>query len=259
MNYLAEIWNSRYFWTHLARADLRARFRQSRLGLLWALLQPVGVALLITFVFCRVFNTPWQEFAPFVLSGVLIWDFVMGAVLTGCHAFPSAAAYIKQQKLPIVIYPLRNTLGNFIVFLVGFGGMLAMALAVGTKSIGWPLLSLVPALAIYVLLAWALSIIAAFVNTRFRDFQYLAPVLIQALYFVSPVFLEEKAFAGTPVGAILNANPITHVMRLVRAPVLHGCPPAGISWLIALGLLLALWLLAFFLIRHEEDTIVFFL
>ena len=71
--------------------------------------------------------------------------------------------------------------------------------------------------------------------------------------------LEEQAFTGTPVGAILNATPITQVMRLVRAPVLQGCPPAGTSWLIAIGLLLALWLAAFFLIRHEEDTIVFFL
>src|SRR5262249_40021073 len=117
--YVRDLWACRHFWMHLARATIRARFRNSRLGILWALLQPLLLTLLMAFFFGAVFQVPMAEFAPFVFSGLLIWEFVCGAVLVGCTSFVAASPYICQRRLPLAIYPLKNVLSTCTVFSIG--------------------------------------------------------------------------------------------------------------------------------------------
>jgi lipopolysaccharide transport system permease protein len=259
MRYLRDIWASRYFWTHLARAEIRARFRNSRLGILWALLQPLLLTLLMAFFFGAVFQVPMAEFAPFVFSGLLIWEFVCGSVLVGCTSFVAASPYICQRRLPLAIYPLKNVLSTCTVFSIGMLGLLLWISVVKPQNLGPPLLSLLLALPLYLAIAWALAIIAAVINTKFRDFQYLVGLLLQSLWYVSPVFLEEKLFRGAKVEWLLTYNPVAHLLNLVRAPVLRGTLPEPANFLYTLGLLLAVWALAAHLIRHHEPRLIFYL
>src|SRR5690349_22600377 len=84
--YLRGIWTSRYFWLHLARAELKYKFRRSRLGLLWTMVNPLVLMLMIAFIFGNLFNIPMSEFAPYVFSGLIVWDFITGSVLGGCNS-----------------------------------------------------------------------------------------------------------------------------------------------------------------------------
>ena len=67
--YLEDIWKSRYFWTHLAMADLRSKWRRSFFGILWSIIQPLGLTVLLAIVFGRIFKTDIGTYAPYILFG----------------------------------------------------------------------------------------------------------------------------------------------------------------------------------------------
>jgi peptidoglycan/LPS O-acetylase OafA/YrhL len=73
-DYARRIWATRYFWTHLVAADLRAKYRRSSLGLLWAIIHPLALTGLLSLVMSRVFGSPIVEYAPFIFSGLILWN-----------------------------------------------------------------------------------------------------------------------------------------------------------------------------------------
>jgi lipopolysaccharide transport system permease protein len=259
MEYLRDIYASRYFWLHLAGAEVRARFRRSRLGILWALLQPLLLTLLIASLFGQIFGLSVPGYALFVFSGLLVWEFLSGSVVSGCSSLLSAAPYIHQQRQPLAIYPLRNVLARLVVFLAGMAGFAGWAIIMEPKNLGLSWLSLVISLPALLLLAWPLAIIAALINTKFRDFEQFIGLVLQTVWYISPVFLEPGLFRAAKLGALLEYNPVTHVLNLVREPMLHGVFPSGVDWLYVAGTLIVLWLIAIWRIRREESRIVFYI
>src|SRR5262249_55158483 len=111
-SYFARIWSSRFFWTHLALSDLRSRWRRSYLGALWCVLQPLGMTALIAFVLGRLLKTTVLDYAPYILSGIIFWEFISATALAGALAFVQNEPYIKQCRQPLAIYTLRTVLAN---------------------------------------------------------------------------------------------------------------------------------------------------
>src|SRR5438128_1686379 len=115
IDHVKAVWQFRHFWLSLVRLDLQNRYRRSVLGIGWSLLNPIAM----TVVFCTVFsgvipNTSWQWYAPYLLAGVTVWEFIKGSTIQGCDSFVRAEAYIRQCPMPFSIYPLRTVLGTFI-------------------------------------------------------------------------------------------------------------------------------------------------
>ncbi len=257
--YLHNIWSSRYFWLHLARAELRARFRRSRLGILWAILQPLLLTLLMAFVFGSVFRLPMSEFAPWVFSGILVWGFISAAVVAGCSSLLSAGPYIRQRKLPLAIYPLKNVLAAFVVFLLGIVGLALWVLVTQSSNFGLSWISLVPSLFLLFSLAWPLAIIAGLINTKFHDFQQSVGLILQAVWYVSPVFLRPEIFRRAGMYYLIEYNPVAHLLNLVRAPMLYGVFPEPVDYAYTLGTIVFFGLVAAWKIRREERNIIFYL
>jgi lipopolysaccharide transport system permease protein len=259
MSYLGDIWSSRHFWVHLSRSELRARFRKSRLGILWALLQPLLMTLLIAFVMGSVFGQSIKEFAPFVFSGILVWDFISVSVIAGSGSFIAAEAYIKQRKLPIIIYPLKLTITNSIMFSIGFLGLLGWAIIDGEHSLGAHTLSLLLVFPMLFIIGWPLAIISGFINAKFRDFQLFIGLVLQALYFVSPVFIKPDYFTNARIGYLVDYNPIAHLLAILRAPLLSNALPGLYDYLYVLGFALVLWCCAAWKVWREERDVIFYL
>ena len=118
-DYLSEIWRLRYFWMALVRNDLRNRYRRSVIGIGWSLLHPIAMTVVLCVVLCPLFHQNVREYAPFLLSGLTLWGFIMAVVMQGCHCFFQGESYIRQHPAPLAIYPLRTTLGAGFHFLLG--------------------------------------------------------------------------------------------------------------------------------------------
>lgn len=257
--YLRDIWTSRHFWLHLARAELRARFRRSRLGILWALLQPLLLTSLIAFIFGTIFGHDMREFAPFVFSGILVWGFVCTAVTTGCGSLTGAASYIRQKKLPLAIYPLKSVISAFVVFNVGIVGLGIWVVAIKPGNLGFSWLSLIVSFPILFFLGWPLAVLAGLINTKFRDFQQFIGLILRAVWYMSPVFLKPKLFRDHNLSYLVDYNPVAHILRLIRAPMLEGSFPTLTDYAYALGTVAFVTAIAAYKIRREEPGLIFYL
>lgn len=250
---------SRYFWTHLALSDLRSRWRRSFLGMFWSIVQPLGMTLLISIVFSKLFHTDIKLYAPYILSGIIVWDFVTSSVVGGSLAFVQADAYIKQCKHPLAIYTLRIVLSNLVVLMMASITLACWAGVVLPQNFGAVWLSALIVYPIVVMIAWPLSTLLAYAGTRFRDIPHALGLVMQAVWFVSPVYFEAKLFKNGDLHALIDYNPVYHLLQLVRAPLLEGKAPTleNIYFCLATAAIFAL--LAWLVGRRAERKVIFYL
>lgn len=258
-NYIRGIWASRYFWTHLALADLRSRWRRSFFGILWTIIQPLGLTLLLSVVFGRIFNTSIVEYAPYILSGMVVWEFVTASSINGSLSFVQADAYIKQCQHPLAIYTLRTVLTNLIVLLLASSSLIAWVLIVMPQNFGWAWLAALTLFPILALIAWPLATLLAYIATRFRDLPHALGLVLQAMWFVSPIYFEAKVFRGGDLHVLVDYNPIYHLLEIVRAPLLQGSWPTLENYAYCLGLIASLVFLAWLVGRTAERKVIFYL
>ena len=192
--YFKNVWHSRYFWSHLALSDLRSRWRRSFFGVLWSIIQPLGMTLLISLVFSKLLNTDIITYAPYILSGIIVWEFLMANTMGGALSFVQADAYIKQCNHPLAIYTLRTVLSSLIVLMLASLTLFGWAAVVLPQHIGWCWLAALTIFPIGALIAWPMATLLAYIGVRFRDVPHAMGLIMQALWFVSPVYFETKMF-----------------------------------------------------------------
>ena len=112
-------------WSYLSSSDVKNRFRRSKLGILWPILQQLAFSLGAGIIWTAVFRLEPEEFIPFLTLGFAIWGFIAAALTEGCSAFVIAHGYLKQLPLPQSIFILRTLRTQLIVFSIGFSKALA--------------------------------------------------------------------------------------------------------------------------------------
>lgn len=259
MDYVKQIWAARYFWIHLSLSDLRTRWRRSFFGIFWCMIQPLGLTILLVIVFGRIFKSDMGTYAPYILSGLIVWEFIVSTALSGSLAFVQADAYIKQCRHPLAIYTLRSTLTNLLVLAIASISLVIWVLWSIPQAISW---SWFAALLIYPILlgvAWPMATLLAYIATRFRDLPHALSLIFQALWFVSPVYFEKEIFEKGGLAFLVQYNPIYHLLEIVRAPLLRGALPTPTNFAYC-GLIIAfLSALAWLVGNRTEEKIIFYL
>lgn len=240
-------------------SDLRARFRRSFFGILWTIIQPVGLTLLIALVFSKLFKENVTEYAPYILSGIIIWDYVCVSAVGGAVAFLQADAYIKQVRHPLAIYSLRTAITGLIVMAIGGSALLVWVLVVMPQNFGWAWIAVLSIFPIILLIAWPLATIMAYIGVRFRDLPNALGLLLQAAWFVSPVYFKDSMFRNGGLHGLIDYNPIHHLLQIVRAPLLRGEWPTSANYLWCLGTILVLTVLAVLIGRRSEKNVILYL
>ncbi|MFK3973221.1 ABC transporter permease [Pseudomonas sp. NPDC087358] len=258
-DYCAGIWHARYFWGHLALSDLRARWRSSYLGMFWSILQPLGLALLLAAVFSRLLQTDIVAYAPYILSGIVVWDFFVTVVTGGSMAFVQADAYIKQCRHPLAIYTLRSTLSSLAILSLASVTLFVWSALALPHNFGWPWLAILSLPPLLLFIGWPLATLLAYIGTRFRDLTPALALALQALWFISPVYFEESLFRRGGLDALVDNNPIYHILQILRAPLLTGEWPTSTNYAFAFGTSITFTVLAWLVGRRAERKVIFYL
>ncbi len=259
IKYISDVWNTRYFWSHLAFSDLRSRWRRSFFGIFWSLLQPLGMTLLLAVVFSKLFHTDIVTYAPYILSGIIVWDFIIACVTGGSLSFVQADAYIKQCKHPLAIYTLRTVLSSIIVLALASISLFAWTAVVLPHNFGWCWISALSVFPILAMIAWPAATLLAYIGVRFRDVPHAMGLVMQALWFVSPVYFEVNMFRRGGLNALVDFNPIYHVLQLVRAPLLDGTWPTLTNYTFSFATAVFFGVLAWIVGRSAERKVIFYL
>ena len=186
-NYLLGVWKLRHFWLALVRIDLRNRYRRSMIGMGWSLLQPIAMAAVILTVFKNIFNAEIATFGPYLVAGLTMWNFIAASVNGGCQSFFQNESYIRQQPAPLAIYPLRAALGAAVHLLLGLIVFVALTRVMHGPVNLWMLPALLPAIVLLFIFGWSLAILAGVMNVLFQDTQHLVEVLLQVLFYSTPI------------------------------------------------------------------------
>lgn len=258
-NYVQGIWRARYFWMHLALADLRARWRRSFFGALWSIIQPLGMTLLLAVVLGKMFGSDIYTYAPYILSGIVFWECITACVTGGALSFVQADAYIKQCKHPLAIYTLRTVLTSLIVLALASTSLLGWSAVVLPQHIGVHWLAIFTVFPLLGLILWPLSTLLAYIGARFRDVPHATGLVMQALWFLSPVYLEVKMFRQGGMGFLVDYNPIYHLLQIVRAPLLEGNWPTLENYLFPLVTAIVIAVVAWLVGRSAERKVIFYL
>ena len=257
-NYLERIWSARYFYTYLARAELKYKFRRSRLGLLWTMVMPLVLTIMMTLILGNLLNVEMKDYAPYIFSGLLVWDFLMGSVVGGCNSLLVSEPYIKQYRHPFAIYPLKTTLVNITSFLIAIVGLAIWILFYKPMNLIVAIFALpVSALCLFVL-GWPIATLTSFTNLKYRDFAQIATLGMQLLWYMSPVFFQPTMFKTASLQLLWQFNPVTHILNLLRAPMLYGSFPTLVDYGFVLGTAAILYLLAAIRIRNSEKTLIYY-
>ncbi|EGV20019.1 ABC transporter permease [Thiocapsa marina] len=257
--YLAQVWAARYFWMHLSLSDLRSRWRRSYFGVLWTIIQPLGLTLLLSLVLSRLFGADIVRFSVHILSGVVVWEFVGACCAGGSLSFVQADAYIKQFRQPLAIYSLRTVLTATLVLCTASLAMLGWTLVVLPQNFGWSWLAIATLYPAALLIGWPLATLLAYSGARFRDLPHAMGLVLQACWFVSPVYFEVRMFREGGLDFLVDYNPIYHLLQIVRAPLLDGLWPTATNYLFCFGTAALFGIFAIFVGRRVERSVIFYL
>ncbi len=242
-HYWRDLWRYRELFFVLAWRDVAVRYKQTIIGLAWALLQPFFTMVVFTVIFGKLAKMPTEGDAPYALlvyAGLLPWQFFASALSSASNSLIGNANLISKVYFPRLIVPTAAVVTSFIDFLISFGILLLIMLWYQFWP-GWPIL----ALPFFVLMAFLASLgpglwITA-LNVKYRDFRYVIPFIVSMGLYVSPVGFSSSVIPEQ--WRLLYAlNPMVGVIDGFRWAILGG--EASLYWP---GFILSWGLIAFFL------------
>ena len=229
ISYATDLVRYRHLCWNLVGSDLRSRFRRSRLGILWAIIQPLAYSLIIAWAWGTIFkSTSYWEFAVYVFSGMLVWEFVGNTTLGSLDGLLNAVGYLRQSRVPLFVFQIRVPLVGLVIFGSGVVGLAIMLLATGTSPPPGPHLLLVPAfMAILLAFATPIAVICSILGAQMRDLKHITGIALQALFFLSPVMIERRFLDEEQLKILNYANPHVPLIDMFPAPIHDDNPKAA--------------------------------
>jgi len=242
-HYWRDLWRYRELFFVLAWRDVAVRYKQTIIGLAWALLQPFFTMVVFTVIFGKLAQMPTEGDAPYALlvyAGLLPWQFFASALSSASNSLIGNANLISKVYFPRLIVPTAAVVTSFIDFLISFG-ILVLVMLWYQFWPGWQILTL----PFFVLMAFLASLGPGLwitsLNVKYRDFRYVIPFIVSMGLYVSPVGFSSSVIPEQ--WRLLYAlNPMVGVIDGFRWAILGG--GASLYWP---GFILSWGLIAFFL------------
>jgi lipopolysaccharide transport system permease protein len=228
-HYWRDLWRYRELFQVLAWRDVAVRYRQTAIGITWALVRPLLAMIIFSVIFGRLAGWPSEGRAPYplmVFAGLLPWTFFASALSEASSSLISNAGLISKVYFPRLIVPAATVVVAFVDFLISLANLLAMMVWYRFLP-GWQivLLPMFVVLAILVSLGPGLWITA--LNVKYRDFRYVIPVVVQFGLYVSPVGFS-SAMVPERWRLVYALNPMVGVIDGFRWCLLGGATP--VDW-----------------------------
>ena len=246
------IWDHREVISTLVVYDIKARYKQSVLGVGWAVLQPFMTMVVFTVIFSGFARVPTGNipYPVFAFSALVFWTFFATALSKGTLSLVTNASLIRKIYLPREIFPIVFIFSacfdcaiSFVILL----GMMAWFHLIPTIHLLWT----IPVFLLQLVLVFALSLFTGTLHARFRDVGTAIGLVTQMWMFLSPVAYP-ISLVPERYASLYRLNPMVGIIDAYRRSIVNGLPPdwtlLGIS---AAGTLVALVLCYRYFLRHE--------
>ena len=255
-NYWRDLWRYRELFYFLAWRDILVRYKQTAIGIAWALVRPFLTMLVFTFIFSRVAKLPAPGSVPYALlvfAAMLPWQFFSTALSEASNSLIGNSNLISKVYFPRLIVPAGSVITSFVDFLITLGLMAGMMVWYGFLP-DWRLLTLPLFMAPAFGSAFGTGLWLCALNVRYRDFRYIVPFIVQFGLYLSPVGFSSNI---VPEGLrlIYALNPMVGVIDGFRWALLRGQSPlAGYALIASILVTSVLCLSGIWYFRRTEKT-----
>lgn len=221
------------FWV-LAYRDLRVRYAQTFLGLLWALIQPLSTLLIVSIVFGRFVkvDTGGIPYPVFAVTGIALWTYFSFVLSQAGNSVIGAQEMVKKIYFPRLVIPLSKAIVGLVDFMVAL--ILLIILFIYYGIVPSPNIVFLPIFLILTLISsLAVGIWLSALTIRYRDFQYIVPFFVQFGLYITPIaYPTEVVVNNLPSWAtfLFYLNPMAGIVEGFRWCLLGGIAPNAYFW-----------------------------
>ena len=250
---LGELWTYRELIYFMTWRDIKVRYKQTALGVAWAVIQPLLTVLVFTIVFERLLkvSSGGIPYPIFAYSAILPWQLFQGALQRASMSVVTNANLLTKVYFPRLIIPVSAVLASVVDFAIQFVVLLGMMLVFHVTPT-WTILWLPLLMALALLTALAVGLWLSALNVQYRDISHIIPVLIQIWMYASPVAYPIENF-GAKWRPLVGLNPMAGVIQGFRWALL-GTNPPDILFLISIAIVLLLFVSGLIYFKHMERT-----
>jgi lipopolysaccharide transport system permease protein len=232
---LRELWLYRELLGFLVWRDIKIRYRQTLLGGLWAVLQPLIAMLLFAALFGRIagMRSANYPYALFVFAGLVPWTFFANAIGLASNSMVGSEQMIRKIYFPRLLVPLGTVAAFGLDIMISLAFM--AVLMIHYRFVPGIHMILLPVFILAIFLVTSgFGLMLAAINVRYRDVKYVVPFATQMAFFITPV-IYPISYVPAKIRAIVSLNPLTGIVEGFRYALLGG----SISWVLVAGSLFA--------------------
>jgi len=250
-HYWLDLWRYRELLYILAWRDIAVRYKQTAIGVTWALLQPFAQMVVMVLIFSKVAQLPSEGAAPYALmvfAAMLPWQFFATSISSASASVVSNANLISKVYFPRLIIPAGAIVTSLVDFLVSFAILVGLMLWYGHAPT-WRILTLPVFMLLALLAAFGPGLLMTALNTKYRDFRFVIPFVVQFGLYVSPVGFSSTVVRerfGEGLFLLYSLNPMVGVIEGFRWAILGGdvplyLPALTLSVVLSVGFLVLGW------------------
>jgi lipopolysaccharide transport system permease protein len=220
--HLEDIWRYRDLLILFVKRDIVSQYKQTILGPLWHVVQPVLTTIVFLLVFGRIARVPTDGIPPFLfyMSGITMWNYFANCLSSTSNTFSANASIFGKVYFPRLIIPISIVLSNLVRFAIQLGLLIVAILWYNfngfTFYLSWGL-CLIPLLILILAgLGLGLGIIISSLTTKYRDLSILMTFVVQLWMYVSPIGYPLSYIKNTKYGSIIKLNPLSSIIEGFR-------------------------------------------
>lgn len=212
----------RFLLSELTKKDVKLKYRNSVLGFVWTLLEPLLTMIVLTIVFGTIMQKKTPHYSVYILTGRLLYSFFSTGTKQALKSIRKNAGMIRKVYVPKYMYPLAATLSSYITFLLSLIVLVIVAAVQGIKPTWYLFGTFVPLLNIFVMVT-AIGFLLATLDVFFRDLEYIWNVITMLVMYMSAIFYEADSLLNSRYGMLIRYNPLFAIITNFRNAV-YGKP-----------------------------------
>lgn len=237
----------------LTRRDILTRYKRSVLGIAWTMLNPLGMMLVLTFAFSKIFRFDTSgNYSTYVLSGLIVWNFFSQTTTACMNSLVWGGGLFQRIYIPRSTFAISSMFTGAVNFLISMVPLLAIIL-VTEKSLPWTVITFPISMILLFAFSLGVGLFLSAIGIYFPDVVEMYQIVLTAWFYLTPVIYPETIIPPETQW-IFKINPMYHLVKLFRMPVYEGFLPTTADLLPAilfsLGALLIGWV--FFTYKSKE-------
>jgi ABC-type polysaccharide/polyol phosphate export permease len=252
----------RHAMANFVIGQLKVRYQRSALGFLWTLLNPILTMAVLALVFSQVLKIPMHDYVLYLFSGMIPWQFFSACVENGSRSLIVREHLIRKVSVQKLIFPLSDVVVaavNMCFAMTALFIILNCLGATGFVKVGLHVqLVLLPVGMLFLMLfSLGAALVSMTLVTRFRDFEHVIGVLLQAFYFACPILYTPDLLGDH--ASLLDFNPMAHLLAFFQHSMYYGTWPEPMHWVAGPASAIGMLVIGYVVYKRHEHNYIFLL